>query len=98
MDDGTEYIPSKLADDTELGVVADTLYSCAAIQRELDKLQNWARRNLTKFNKCLSLTPVQTGGQMAAKQFWRKGTVGPDEQQLVHKQAMCPFGKEGQKG
>lgn len=92
----------------QLGVVADTSYSCAATWMELGKLQNWARRNLMKFNKCFSLAPVQMGGGgvgrggrevlMAAKRFCRKGTVGPGEQQLVYKKAMCPFGKEGQKG
>lgn len=46
----------------QLGVVADTSYSCAATWMELGKLQNWARRNLMKFNKCFSLAPVQMGG------------------------------------
>lgn len=34
-----------------LGVVADTPEGCAAVQRDLGKLENWAERNLMRFNK-----------------------------------------------
>lgn len=34
-----------------LGGVTDTPDSCVAIQRGLDRLENWAERNLLKFNK-----------------------------------------------
>ena len=39
LDDGAEC---KAADDTKLGGVADTPESCAAIQRDLDRLGKWA--------------------------------------------------------
>ena len=48
--DGIESTCSKFADDTKLGGVAD-IEGCAATQRDLDRLENWAGRDLMRFNK-----------------------------------------------
>ena len=42
---------SKFADDTKLGRVANMADGHAAIQRDLDRLEKWAGRDLMKFDK-----------------------------------------------
>ncbi|GAB0207649.1 mitochondrial enolase superfamily member 1 [Grus japonensis] len=98
---GAECTLSKFADDTKLRGVADMPEGHAAIQRDLDKLEKWADRNLMKFNKGKRKV-LQLEGNNPMHQYilqaaqLESGLAEEDLGVLVdHEPAMCPCGKGG---
>ncbi|GAB0206053.1 mitochondrial enolase superfamily member 1 [Grus japonensis] len=76
LDDGTEYILGKFVSNTKLRGVSDAPYGCAAIKRDLDRVEKWADRNLMKFNKgkckALHLGRISYGHQyMVGLTIWK---------------------------
>ncbi|GAB0179064.1 hypothetical protein GRJ2_000371700 [Grus japonensis] len=48
---GLEGVVSKFVDDTKLGGAVDSVEGGEALQRDLDRLENWAITNRMRFNR-----------------------------------------------
>ncbi|GAB0179113.1 mitochondrial enolase superfamily member 1 [Grus japonensis] len=51
LDVGLEGVVSKFADDAKLGGAVDSVEGGEALQRDLDRLENWAITNRMRFNR-----------------------------------------------
>ncbi|KAK4826414.1 LOW QUALITY PROTEIN: hypothetical protein QYF61_008947, partial [Mycteria americana] len=81
LDDGTKCTLMKFADDTKLSGEVDTSAGRATLQEDLDRLEEWADKNLMKFNqdkcKVLHLGKHNPGVQHKLGSTWLGSKSGP---------------------
>ncbi|KAJ7412511.1 hypothetical protein WISP_95921 [Willisornis vidua] len=93
LDTGLAGILSKFEDDTKLGGAADSFESREALQRDMDKLEDWAITNHIKFNKgkCQIL---HLGWMLESSTMERDLKVLVDG--TLNMSQQCPGSQEGQ--
>ena len=92
LDDGIKCTLMTFADDTKLSGEVDTLEGRATLQEDLHRLEEWAKKNLLKFNKdkCKVLhlgkhnPGAQTRNHLAGEQLCGEEPGGPGGQQAQY--------------
>ncbi|GAB0186011.1 hypothetical protein GRJ2_001066400 [Grus japonensis] len=68
LDDGIKCTLMQFADDTKLSGEVDTSERRATLQEDLDRLEEWADKNLMKFNEDVKgVAPGNTSSRSAAQ-------------------------------